>query len=156
MSKPGRLKFWKLLNLWPPFLGAGIKVKNFSKDRKTFTVQLKERFWNRNSSNSHYGGSIFSMTDPFFALILIDNLGQDYIIVDKSADIRFKKRGKGTLTAVFNISAERVDEIKNEADTGWKSEPKFTAIVRDETGDVVAEVDKVVYVRRKDREATAR
>ncbi len=143
----------KIYNFWPPFLGAGIRISDVSDDVQSVEVKLHERFWNRNHMNAHFGGSICAMTDPFYALIITKNLGKDYIVWDKAASIRFKKPGKGTLTATFNVSSARLAEIKHEADTQYKAEPHFTAVVRDEAGDVVAEVDKIVHVRRRDRES---
>src|SRR4051812_37955988 len=79
--------FRKFLNLWPPFLGAGVKVTNISHDFSEVDVQMKLHKWNKNYVGTHYGGSIFSMTDPFFALIVIKNLGKDYIVWDKTSEI---------------------------------------------------------------------
>lgn len=141
--------FRRLLNLWPPFLGAGIHVSKISKDFTEVDVEMKLRLWNKNYVGSHYGGSLFSMTDPFFALIIIKNLGPDYIVWDKSSAIRFKKPGKGKLTAHFTIAKEKLDEIRDQADKLGKTEPQFTINILDEKGDVVAEVDKTLYVRHK-------
>ena len=80
---------------------------------------------------------------------------RDYIVWDKSAEVRFKLPGKGKLTAHFNISKEKIAEIKAQADNNYKVEPTFTVQVKDEKGNVVAEVDKVLYVRRKDRKPGA-
>src|SRR5262249_54275566 len=77
-----------LMNLWPPFLGAGIRVKVLQADWRAVDVELKLHRWNCNYVGSHYGGSLYSMTDPFFMLMLIENLGPDYIVWDKSASIR--------------------------------------------------------------------
>jgi len=82
-----------LLNIWAPFLGAGIRVKRLGPDWKEIDVEMKLRWWNANYVGTHYGGSLYSMTDPFFMLMLIENLGKDYIVRDKSASIRFKKTG---------------------------------------------------------------
>jgi hypothetical protein len=147
--------FKRLCNLWPPFLGAGIKVKKISDDFTSIDVELRMKRFNKNYVGSHFGGSIYSMTDPFYMMILIKNLGPDYVVWDKAAEIKFKKPGKGTLTAHFNISKERIAEIKAEADSAYKTEPRFKVEIRDESGDVVAEVDKTVYVRRKDRKPAA-
>lgn len=141
----------KLINLWPPFWGAGIKVRNVNEGFTSLDVELKMHFWNRNYVGSHYGGSIYSMTDPFYMLMLIQNLGKDYIVWDKSADIKFKQPGYGKLTAHFNLTAEKIAEIKKAADENYKAEPRFVVEIKNEKGEVVAEVDKVVYVRRKDR-----
>lgn len=131
-------------------MGAGIGIKTVSDDFKHVAVTLKERSWNRNVKGTHFGGSLYSMTDPFFMIMLMENLGPDYILWDKAADIRYKKPGKGLLTAEFNLSAEQIAEIKHKADTQYKVEPLLSVKVKDETGDVVAEVDKLIYVRHKD------
>lgn len=147
------MKNWmlKYMNFWPPFLGSGIKVKNVAPDFKSLDVEVKMRFWNRNYVGSHYGGTIYSMTDPWYMLMLMQNIGKDYIVWDKSAEVRFLKPGYGKLTAHFNLSAERIAEIKKAADENYKHEPTFTVQIKNEQGEVVAEVDKVLYVRRKDR-----
>ena len=141
--------FRKLMNLWPPFLGAGIKVKNIDPDFTTIDVELKMRFYNKNYVGTHYGGSLFSMTDPFYMLILMKQLGKDYVVWDKGAKIDFKKPGKGKLTAHFNITQKQVKDIKEQADKQKKVEPTFTVQVLDEQGDVVAEIEKTLHVRRK-------
>lgn len=151
--KPGI--FRRLINLWPPFLGAGIKVREISGDYTDFKVDMNLTLFNRNYVGTQFGGSIYAMTDPFYMLILMKNLGKDYIVWDKSAEVRFKLPGKGKLTAHFNISKEKIAEIKAQADTEYKAEPRFTVQVKDEQGNVVAEVDKVLYVRRKDRKPDA-
>lgn len=145
--------FRRLINLWPPFLGAGISVRDIAADYTDFKVEMKLTPLNRNYVGTQYGGSIYSMTDPFFMLILMKNLGKDYIVWDKEAHVRFKLPGRGKLTAHFNISKEKIAEIKAQADSQYKVEPRFTVHVKDEQGNVVAEVDKVLYVRRKARKS---
>ena len=54
----------RAINVWPPFFGAGIRVK-WSPDNKAVDVEMKLRFWNRNYVGTHYGGSLYSMADPF-------------------------------------------------------------------------------------------
>lgn len=89
------------------------------------------------------------MCDPWFMVMLIEHLGPDYIVWDKAATIRFKKPGKGTVKATFHIPAARVEEIRKQADAQGKIEPQFQAVVTDAEGNTVAEVDKLLYVRRK-------
>jgi len=147
---------WKirLLNLYPPYLGAGVRVRS-SADLRTFEVRMKIRFWNRNYVGTAFGGSLYAMCDPFFMLILTEALGRrDYVVWDKAATIRFRRPGRGTMKATFHIPQERIDEIRAAADTGGKVEPVFTVEVFDEKGELVADVEKLLYVRRKD--ATAR
>jgi hypothetical protein len=113
-------------------------------------VEMPLRFWNRNFVGTHFGGSLYAMCDPFFMIILIQNLGRDYIVWDKAATIRFKKPGKGLMTATFHIPRERIEEIRAQADAKGKIEPTFHVTVTDTDDNVIAEVDKLLYVRRKE------
>jgi hypothetical protein len=139
----------KLMNFWPPFLGAGIHVDFMSKDYYRIVVSMKLRFWNRNYVNTHFGGSLYSMTDPFYMLMLIQILGRDFLIWDKASTIRFKKPGVGKVTAVFELSKEQIESYKNDLKTKEKIEPILTVVVRDEAGSVVAEVEKVLFIKNK-------
>jgi hypothetical protein len=138
----------RLLSLFPPYLSAGIRVKA-SRDLRTFDARMKLRWWNRNYLGTHFGGSLYTMCDPFFVLILTEALGGGYVVWDKAATIRFRRPGTGTVRASFHVSQERIDEIRAAADAGEKVEPAFTAEVLDEAVEVVAEIEKLLYVRRK-------
>jgi acyl-coenzyme A thioesterase PaaI-like protein len=158
-DKKKRSRLQRRLNTYPPFLGAGIRIKRVSDDIGTIEVQMPLHFWNRNYVGTHFGGSLYSMCDPFFMLILIHKLGKDYVVWDKSATIRFKKPGTGTMKAVFHIPPERIEQIRAQADIHGRVEPAFQVQVMDQDGNVVAEIDKLLYVRRKDfprREAPTR
>ena len=137
------------LNLWPPFLGAGIRVKRLQSDWKEIDVEMNLHFWNANFVGTHYGGSLYSMTDPFYMLMLIHNLGPGYIVWDKSASIRFRKPGKGRVVARFRLSDKQLEEIRRDLQTQPKIEPVFLVEVTDESATVIAEVEKVLHVRKK-------
>ncbi len=137
------------MNIWPPFLGAGIRVKRLQADWREIDVEMKLHGWNTNYVGTHYGGSLYSMTDPFFMLMLIENLGRDYIVWDKSATIRFRRPGKGLVSAKFRLSGEQIQEIREALGTEEKIDRMFAVEVKDESGAVVAEVQKQVQIRRK-------
>ncbi len=137
------------INFWGPFLGAGIKVVDADKDFTRITVELRETWFNRNIVGVHFGGSLYAMCDPFFMGILIHHLGKDFVIWDKGAQIRFKRPGKGTVRAVFEISKDEIERIRQDALSHGKIEPVFKTTVCDTEGKVVAEVEKLVYVKQK-------
>ncbi len=139
----------RFIRYYPPLLGAGIHVTRISADCREIDVEMKLRFWNANYVGTHYGGSLYSMTDPFFMLMLIQNLGSGYIVWDKAAGIRFRKPGRGKVTAQFRLSQEQIDEIRRALETQEKFEPIYIVQVKDASGDVVAEVQKTLYVRRR-------
>jgi acyl-coenzyme A thioesterase PaaI-like protein len=138
----------RFVNIWPPFAAAGIHVR-WGADMKSVEVTMKLRPWNRNFVGTHYGGSLYSMCDPFYMLMLITNLGPDYIVWDKAANIRFRKPGKGTMRAEFRITDAQLDDIREQLKTQARYEPTFTVEVKDEAGEVVAEVQKVLHIRKK-------
>src|SRR3984885_7507250 len=142
------LRRW--INLWPPFLGAGIRVKRIAPDIKAVDVEMKLRFWNANYVGTQFGGSLFAMTDAFYMLMLMANLGRDYIVWDKAAPIRYKKPGRGTVRAEFRLSDSQIDDIREKLKTLPKYEPVFAVEVKDEAGGVIAEVEKLLHVRRRD------
>ena len=144
-------KLLRFVNFYPPFLGAGIRVKHIAEDFRTIEVEMPLRFWNRNYVGTHFGGSLYSMCDPFFMLILTSNLGPDYIVWDKAATIRFKKPGKGLMKARFHIPLEKIKEIQAQADEQAKVEPQFQTVITDIEGTVIAEVDKLLYVKKKSK-----
>jgi len=77
---------------WPPFLGAGIRVKGFADDFRDVVVELKLGRLNRNYVGTHFGGSLYAMCDAFYMIMLMHNLGGDYLGWDKTLYVRLKPR----------------------------------------------------------------
>ena len=145
-----RLLRWGM-NFWPPFRGAGIRVRHVADDWSEVRVELIAGRLRRNYVGTHYGGSLFSMTDPFYALMLIQRLGERYLVWDQAATIEFVSPGRGRVGAVFSLTEERVEEIRKQASAGQKVLPQFDVEVKDEAGELVARVKKTLYVRLKPR-----
>jgi len=138
-----------LMNLWPPFIGAGIHVERLAPDYREAVVRMRLGLLNRNYMGTHFGGSLFAMTDPFFALLVMHNLGRDYVVWDKASSIDYKLPGRGTVRASFRITPEQVEDILQATASGQKYEPTFAVDVVNRHGEVVATVEKTIYVRRK-------
>jgi acyl-coenzyme A thioesterase PaaI-like protein len=139
----------RLINIWPPFLGAGIHVNEISKDFRSARVTLKLKLLNRNIVGVHFGGSLFAMTDPFFMLMVSQNLGREYIVWDRAARIEFLKPGRGKVTAEFAITQEQIKEIIQQTASGEKIYQDFLVNITDKENDVVAQVTKTLYIRKK-------
>jgi acyl-coenzyme A thioesterase PaaI-like protein len=138
----------RAMSWWPPLLAAGISLR--ASDDHTIDVRMPLRWYNRNIVGTHFGGSLYAMCDPFFMLILMRHLGPDYVVWDKAATVRFRRPGRGRVRAQFRVTPEQVAEIRHRADTEPKVEPQFTAQVLADDGTVVAEVEKLLHVRRRD------
>ena len=146
---PGTLR--RLINFWPPFLGAGIRVRRIAPDWSEAEVELRARFYNRNYVGTHFGGSLYAMADPFFMLMLMHQLGGRYLVWDRAAHIDFVAPGRGTVRARFEMPEARVAEIREQAAAGEKILPEFEVRLIDADGALVATVRKTLYVRLKPR-----
>jgi acyl-coenzyme A thioesterase PaaI-like protein len=141
--------FRRGINLWPPFVGAGIRVTRVTPDFREIDVKLALGLFNRNYFGTQFGGSMFAMTDPFFALMMLRNLGSDYVVWDKSGSIDYRKPGRGDVFAHFVLSAAAVARAKRETANGARYEPTFGVRIQDDAGETVAEATKTLYIRRR-------
>jgi acyl-coenzyme A thioesterase PaaI-like protein len=141
--------FKLLLNVYPPYWGTGIVVRKISPDWKEIIVQMKLRWYNRNYVNTHFGGSLYAMTDPFFMVMLIKILGKEYVVWDKTVHINYIKPGRGRVTARFIITEKHINNILRNTRNGQKYLPEFSVDIADEAGETVARVTKVLYIRKK-------
>ena len=149
MRMPSARRLRRILNLWPPFLLAGIRVLELSDDIRHARVVLKRHWYNRNFVGTHFGGSLFAMTDPFWMIMTLYRLGEGYIVWDRSAAIEFVEATKAPVFAEFTLGDATIDEIRAATAKGEKYLRWFETEVRTAEGSTVARVRKEIYVRRK-------
>ncbi|MDD1012439.1 DUF4442 domain-containing protein [Pseudomonas rubra] len=148
LARRARRLRW-LLNIYPPYLGAGIRVLSISPDLRHIRVRMGLGWFNRNYVGTQFGGSLYSMVDPFYMLMLMELLGREYIVWDKAAAIDFVSPGKGPVFADLRIDDALLDDIRQHTAGGKKYLPRLQVDVRDAAGELVARVDKTLYVRLK-------
>jgi len=144
------------MNLWPPFFFNSISVTEIAHDWSAVKVRLRRRPWNRNYVGTHFGGNLFAMTDPFWMLIVLHQLGSDYIVWDKAASIEFVAPGRADVYAKFQIDAQTLDSLRAEAAAGAKVLRWFETEVVTAQGESIARVRKQLYIRRKKRAVSSR
>lgn len=140
-----------VFNFWPPFLASGIHVTRMSADWRHARVELRMRPWNRNYVGTHFGGNLFSMTDPFWMILIKECLGGEYFVWDKAGEIEFVKPGKGTVSAEFRVDDALLQSLRDATADGEKHLHWLPVDVIDAQGEVVARVRKQIYVRLKPR-----
>ena len=138
-----------ILNWYGPYRGAGVKIQHLAHDFSSATVSMPLRWYNKNYGGTHFGGNLYSMVDPFHMLLIMNQLGKNYIVWDKSAQIEFIKPGTGTVTAHFEVSQDEIDSIKEKTANGEKYLPQFEVEVINEQGELVAKALKTLYIRKK-------
>lgn len=144
---PPLLRF--ILNIYGPYLGAGIRADYISADWRSIRVSMKLRWYNRNAVGTHFGGSLYSMVDPHLMLMLMNILGSGYVVWDKSATIDFHRPGRGRVHAGFTITDNDLEKIRINTEGGGRYLPQFTVDITDEGGELVARVTKTLYIRKK-------
>ena len=139
----------RVLNVWPPFLFSGIRVRELADDWRHARVELREHWYNRNFVGTHFGGSLFAMTDPFWMIMTLQALGDGYIVWDQAGEIEFMKPGRGVVEAEFRLDDAVLDGLRAATVNGDKHLHWFETEIRDRDHDVVARLRKRVYIRRK-------
>ena len=86
-------------------------------------------------------------------LLLMRLLGKDYLVWDKSATIEFVKASKKKVSSVIRIADEDLASIRRHTGNGDKYFARFFLDIKDEDAELVAKVEKVIYVRKKKRRA---
>ncbi len=137
------------MNLWPPFLFSGIHVLDIAADYHSAQVALRRHWYNRNFVGTHFGGSLFAMSDPFWMLLVMHQLGNDYIVWDQAARIDFIAAGKETVFADFQLDKGIIEKLRHAAADGAKVLRWFEVDVTDASGKIFARVHKQLYIRRK-------
>ncbi len=151
--------YWHLFNWWPALRGTGLRVTYASPDWTELRLKLKLNWRTRNYVGTIFGGSIYGAADPFYMVMIIRQIGPDYVVWDKSAHIDFKRPGDRTLYARFLMPPEEVASLRAAADDAGEIERDYAIELTDADGKIYAVVTKTIYVARKDwfkRKRTAR
>jgi len=138
-----------MLNHFSPYKGAGIEIEKI--DLKNYHVRVKMPLThsNQNIVGVHFGGSLYSMVDPFYMLLLMHHLGPKYMVWDKTASINFLSPGRSTVYADIRLDAIEIEHVKDLAENYNQVYRNYTVNIFDDSGLRIAEVQKTVYIRRK-------
>ena len=148
---PQSMLFKYGFNLSPMYKRSTAKIINVSDDLLNITIKLPISWKNKNYVNSIFGGSMFAAVDPIPMVQLMNLIGDDFVVWDKSAEIKFKKPAKEDLYADFVFSKNELEEIKIKVATHQEWEVlKTTHLTNKEKTQVFCEVQKTIYVADKE------
>jgi hypothetical protein len=147
-SFESRVMRWKF-NLFPAYRGTGARVTFISGDFRELRVKLPLSLRSRNAVGTIFGGSMYGAVDPVYMIMLMRNLGRDFVVWDKAATIRFLKPGRTTLFATFRLDDAELDAIRAATASGEPVDRTYNVELVDAEGTVHASVDKIIYVRKK-------
>jgi acyl-coenzyme A thioesterase PaaI-like protein len=133
-------------NLWPCYRGTGGRVTFIAGDWREVRVRLPLSWRTRNYVGTIFGGSLYGAVDPFFMIMLMENLGPDVVVWDKAAAIRFRKPGRSALHASFRLEEAELAEIRRLLPTQSKVDRTYMVQLVDAEGVVHADVEKVIHI----------
>lgn len=138
-----------MLNHYSPYKGAGIEIDKI--DLKNYHIRVKMPLTHKNQNivGVHFGGSLYSMVDPFYMLILMHHLGSKYVVWDKAATINFLSPGRSTVYADIRLDFIEIEQIKEATANYQPVYRNYTLNIFDDSGLRIAEVQKTLYIRRK-------
>jgi acyl-coenzyme A thioesterase PaaI-like protein len=136
----------RVFNLWPAIRGTGVRVEHVADDFSEVRVRLPLSWRTRNYVGTIFGGSLYASVDPFLMLILMRRLGDDYVVWDKAASIRFQRPATRTLRATMRVGDEELAELRAAVDAAGELDRTWTVTLADDDGVVHASVEKVLYL----------
>lgn len=135
------------INTYAPYVGAGIKVEHVDLDQGLCVVSMGLNAWNKNIVGTQFGGSLYSMVDPFYMLMLMHQLGSTYVVRDKSSHIEFIAPGTSKVTTRMKIPSTEIGVIQELAKDGEAVFREYKADIVDSQQKVIATVTKNIYIR---------
>jgi len=137
-----------MFNLWPTFSFAGVRVRAIAADFTAATVELRLGLLNRNYVGTAFGGTLYAMTDPFYMLMMMRQLGPGYIVWDRAGAVRYLAPGKGVITAKFELPADEVARVRTLLGDSGKLDQTYTVDLHDAANQLIAQVEKTLYIRK--------
>jgi len=135
------------LNTYAPYIGAGIKIDHISLDQGLCVVSMGLTTLNKNIVGTQFGGSLYSMVDPFYMLMLMHQLGSNYVVWDKSSHIDFVAPGNSKVTARMKIPSTEVITIQELAKDGEAVFREYKVDIVDDQQKLIATITKTLYIR---------
>jgi len=140
----------RLMNLWPPLAFAGVRIVAWDADYGRVVVRSrKPNALTANAYGTQFGGTLYSMTDPWYAILVNEQLGRAYNVWDQRGEIDYVAPGRGAVSAEFVVTPQDIAEIREAAGSGEKVLRWFETEIVDAAGATVARVRKQIYVRQK-------
>ena len=144
-----RRDVWKF-NLFPAYRGTGGRLVYIADDWSEVRIRLRLTWRTRNYVGTLFGGSLYGAVDPLYMVMLMHRLGPEYVVWDKSASIRFRRPGRGTLYATFRIDDEELDAIRSAVAAEGKIDRVYVVELVDAEGIPHATVEKTIYIARRE------
>jgi len=136
-------------NLSPMYRRTTARVVEISDDLKEVTIKVPLSYKNKNYVGAIFGGSMFAATDPIYMIQLMQILGEDYVVWDKSATINYKRPAKQNIYCDFKFTDQEIETIKKRVQNEHEITIEKVTFLKNTENTVFAEVIKILYIADK-------
>ncbi|WP_203257415.1 DUF4442 domain-containing protein [Hyunsoonleella ulvae] len=136
-------------NWSPMYRRTTAKIIEVSEDLHFVKIKIPLSWKNRNYVGTIFGGSMLGATDPIYMIQLMAILGNDYIVWDKAATIKYKRPARETVFCDFVFSEVEIETIKKDIAKKGEIDVVKTPNILKKDGAVIAELSKTIYVADK-------
>lgn len=137
-------------NISPMYRRSVGKLVYVSKNLHEVDIKIPLNYKNRNYVGAIFGGSMLSATDPIYMIQLMNILGDEYVVWDKAASIKYKRPARETVHVNFSFSEGEIVEIKKQVAIQKELDYRKKALITNsDTSVVYAEVNKTIYIAQK-------
>lgn len=139
-----------LMRFYPPLFFQRIWVKRFLPNFLGVEVKIYKSFLNKNYNRSIFGGTIFTATDPFYAILFdqaLQRRGFKCRVWLKSAQIQYLKPGRSNLSFTLQITEADLQEAEAQLHAVGKFVKAYPIELFDANGLLCATVQNEVYIR---------
>ncbi|WP_395670142.1 DUF4442 domain-containing protein [Rhodoferax sp.] len=136
-------------NLSPVFRATGAWITHISADLRLVKLKLPLTLKTKNPMGTMCGGNMYSAVHGIYLVMLLKNLGPNYLCLDRLSTIKFLKPGRGTLFAQFELTRDEIDAVKALVAEHGRIDRQYRIELKDANGVLCGEVTCTVHVRLK-------
>lgn len=133
-------------NLFPAYRRSDARITYVSADFHEVHIKIPSNWRTRNHMGITWGGGLYSALDPVFGVMLYKILNFKHRVIDKRAEIHFKKPARETLYAKFRLERIEIKHIRASLAFYPKLERTYTVDLEDCEGAVYATCTKTLCI----------
>lgn len=141
------------MRLYPPMLFQRIWVSRIHPGFKGIDVKINRSLFTSNLGRSIFGGTIFSATDPFYALLfgqLMERKGFRITVWLKSAQINYLKPARTSLYFTLKITDEMIADAEQALLKNGKFIKAYSIELYNKHHELCATAINEIYIRDLD------
>ncbi len=140
------------MRLYPPLLLQRIWVQTIYDNFLGADIKINRSLMTLNFGKAIFGGTIYSGTDPFYAMLfgqILRNKGYHVTVWLKSASIQFIKPGRSDLFYSIKITDEMIAEAEAELNAKGTFIRSYPIEIYSENGVLHALAKNEIYIKKK-------